>query len=58
MGFELDRTRSNSIKLVHGEKNVTNPMNYEESSKSIELDRTVTPNLLEVGLWQNGGDDS
>ena len=49
MGFELDRTASNSIELEHpknGGKNRQKPMIYEEWSKSIELDRTLTPNFL------------
>ena len=46
MGFELDRTRTNSKKL---EKNRQNPMNYEEWSKSIELEQTLTPNFAVVG---------
>ena len=70
MAFEVGRTATNLIELEHPEKrgrNRQNPMNYEEWSKSIELDRTVTPKLekreqarqtesvpfLEGGLWQN-----
>ena len=48
--IELDRTASNLIELVHPKKHGNdrqNAINYEEQSKSVELDRTVTPNFLE-----------
>ena len=53
MGFELDRTASNSIKLDHDKKMGKNPMNYEEWSKSDKLERTLTPIFAAVGLRQN-----
>ena len=49
MGVELDRSRSNCVELEHSKKHRKdhrNTMNYEEWSKSIELDRTLTPKLL------------
>ncbi len=47
MGFELDRTVSNSIELRRHEKSDENTMNYDGWSKLIELDRTLTPNFSE-----------
>ncbi len=55
MEFEVGRTASNSNELEHLGKrgeNSENPMNYEERSKSIKLDRTVTPNFSASGLQQ------
>ena len=46
LGFELEQTRTNSNKLERDEKHDKKPMNYEEWSKSIELDQTLTPNFL------------
>ena len=40
--IEVDRTASNSIELERARKEGQKPMNYEECSKSIELERTVT----------------
>jgi hypothetical protein len=45
MGFELDRTASNSNTPKKRGNNRQKPMNYGEWSKSIELDRTLTPNF-------------
>ena len=50
MGFEVDRTASNRVELEREEtmeKYFENPMIYEEWSKSIELDRTLTPSFSE-----------
>ncbi len=44
---KLEQTRTNSNKLGRGEKGDENPMIYEEWSKSIELEQTLTPNFLE-----------
>ena len=58
--IEVGRTASNSVELEHAEKREydrENPMNYEEWSKSIELDRTLTPNFAVTGLSQNGRED-
>ncbi len=44
--LEVGRTASNSIELVHSERRENNrekPMNYGEWSKSVELNRTLTP---------------
>jgi hypothetical protein len=49
VGFELDRTRPNCVELERAEKmeiGFEKPMNYEEWLKSIELDRTLTPNFV------------
>ena len=57
MAFEVGRTATNLIELEHPEKrgrNRQNPMNYEEWSKSIELDRTLILNFVTAGLWRNG----
>jgi hypothetical protein len=43
--IELRQTLTNCDKLGRGEKDDVNSMNYGEWSKSIELDRTVTPNF-------------
>jgi hypothetical protein len=48
IGVELDRIASNSNELEHPQKNRNkrqNPMDYEEMSKSIELDQTLTPDF-------------
>ena len=60
MAFEVGRTATNLIELEHPEKrgrNRQNPMNYEEWSKSIELDRTLTPNFVMARLQQIGRED-
>ena len=65
MGFELDRTASNSIELDRTRSNLVelehpkkrrndcqNPMNYREWSKSRELARTFRSDLLACdGAW-------
>ena len=53
MGFELNRTATNSIKLDHDKKMGKNPMKYEEWSKSDKLERTLTLIFAAVGLRQN-----
>ncbi len=45
MRFEVDRTASNSNELGRRNKSDANPMKYEEWSKSLELDQTLTPNF-------------
>ena len=45
---ELDRTATNSNELGRREKSDEHPMNYEEWPKSVELDRTVTPNFAVI----------
>ena len=40
---ELERTRTNSCAAEKREKIFENSMNYEEWSKLVELDRTLTP---------------
>ena len=42
MRFELGRTRTNCVELGRQKKCDENSMKYEEWSKSIELDQTVT----------------
>ena len=46
---ELGRTRTNSNTPKNGKLVAKKPMNYEEWSKSIELDQTLTPNLSMAG---------
>ena len=49
LGFELDRSRTNCVELERTrarQKNGQKPTNYEEWSKSNELDRTLTPNFV------------
>jgi hypothetical protein len=51
--IEVGRTASNSIELEHPKKrenNRENATNYEEWSKSIELDRTLTPEFVVAEL--------
>ena len=55
--IELDRTASNSNKLGRDEKDDKNPMNYEEWSKSIELEQTLTPNSVANQIqWKTAED--
>ena len=50
MRFELGRTRTNCVELGRQKKCDENSMKYEEWSKSIELDQTVTPDFVTMGL--------
>ena len=49
---ELARSLVNSRELFHNgkmESGFEKPMKYEEWSKSIKLDRTLTPNFVAAG---------